>query len=99
MNNEKIQSELYSLIDSSEEVFREYCRTQNVGFLLSLRNLLLMTYNEVSKIKTDLVDAISTGKVSNNESTTRVLNGLYSKLLRVEHRSFLLKELIDEKTL
>ena len=88
--------DLLELIDLEEDQFKVFCEDKNVGYLMGLQNLLKMTYNEVSKAKDDLVKSMA--EIDPTPTHESTLNGLYSKLLRTEHRSFLLQELITEKT-
>ena len=92
-------SELGNLIDATEEEFREYCEDKNVGYLSGFHNLLVQTFNQVQGIKDELVSQMSkTDKESEEYSSQQtVLEGLYSKLMRIEQRVFILRDLIKDK--
>ena len=91
-------TEMGQLIDCTEEEFREFCKDKDLGYISSLHNLMVQTFNEVQKLKDELVSLISkksTADQTDEEKST--LNGLYSKLLRIEQRVFILREIIEER--
>ena len=86
------------LIDGTEEEFREYCKDKDFGYISSFHNLMIQTYNEVQKVKDELVQVM--GRKSQEERTEEekhILEGLYSKLLRIEQRVFILREIMKER--
>ena len=89
---------LGEIIDCSEDEFREYCSDKNVGYLTNLHNLMVQTYNHTSDTNKALVAKVSTMKKGSEEFIEAVstLNGLFSKLLRIEQRVFIIRELIDK---
>ncbi len=86
---------LGQLIDSTEEEFRQFCKGKNIGYLKSLHNLLCQTYHEVSFTNNALVE--KTSKLNEDApeyaECKKTLEGLFSKLLRIEQRVVILKEL------
>ena len=91
-------SELGYLIDCTEEEFHKFCMDKDLGYISSFHNLMVQTYNEVQKIKDELVEKMcKTSEKSPEEQ--EVLNGLYSKLLRIEQRVFILREIIKSREL
>ena len=94
-------TELGQLIDCTEEEFKEYCKDKDVGYLSSFHNLMVQTYNEVQKLKDELVSHIA--KQSKNREQTpeekSTLEGLYSKMLRIEQRVFILRDLIKSRSI
>lgn len=84
------------LIDCEEEVFNEFCADKDMGYISGLHNLMMLTFNEVKDIKDQLV-AKMTKEDGGSEEEKRVLNGLYSKLLKVEHRVFVLREIMESR--
>ena len=91
-------TEMGQLIDCTEEEFREFCKDKDLGYISSLHNLMVQTFNEVQKLKDELVSLV--GKKSRAEQTEEeksTLQGLYSKLLRIEQRVFILREIIEER--
>lgn len=91
-------TEMGQLIDCTEEEFREFCKDKDLGYISSLHNLMVQTFNEVQKLKDELVSLISkksTADQTDEEKST--LQGLYSKLLRIEQRVFILREIIEER--
>lgn len=91
-------TEMGQLIDCTEEEFREFCKDKDLGYISSLHNLMVQTFNEVQKLKDELVSLV--GKKSKAEQTEEeksTLQGLYSKLLRIEQRVFILREIIEER--
>lgn len=89
MSNE---TSLGNLVDSTEEEFRDFCSTLSIGYVYSLENLMTKTYNEVRDIKDDLIASVKSGAVKDDDHTRSVLNGMYSKLLRLERNVFILRE-------
>lgn len=91
-------SELGQLIDCTEEEFHKFCMDKDLGYLSSFHNLLVQTYNEVQSVKNDFVEKMckSTEKSAEEQN---VLNGLYSKLLRIEHRVFILRDIIKNRSI
>lgn len=93
-----IQTELGQLIDCTEEEFREFCKDKDLGYISSFHNLMVQTFNEVQKLKDELVTHL--GKKPTAERTAEeqsTLEGLYSKLMRIEQRVFILREVIKER--
>lgn len=91
-------TELGQLIDCTEEDFRLFCADKDLGYICSFHNLMVQTFNEVQKIKDDLVQTMSKS-VEKNPEAQNVLNGLYSKLMRIEQRVFILREIIKDREL
>lgn len=91
-------TEMGQLIDCTEEEFREFCKDKDLGYISSLHNLMVQTFNEVQKLKDELVSLISKKSTSDQTDEEKsTLNGLYSKLLRIEQRVFILREIIEER--
>ena len=102
MKKADVVTELGQLIDSSEKDFRGFCADKDVGYLSSLLNLMTATYNNVSDLKKELVQKyspIDSVPEENREDVTKTLNGLYSKLMAIEQRVFILRELVQSKQL
>ena len=89
-------TELGHLIDCTEEEFREFCKDKDLGYISSFHNLMVQTFNEVQKIKDELI-AIMSKNPELRDSEQSTLQGLYSKLMRVEQRVFILREIIKER--
>lgn len=93
-------TELGQLIDCTEEEFREFCKDKDLGYVSSFHNLMTQTFNEVQKIKNELVEVISRKpKSERTEEEQDILHGLYSKLMRIEQRVFILREIMKERRL
>lgn len=91
-------TELGQLIDCTEEEFREFCKDKDLGYISSFHNLMVQTFNEVQKIKDELVAHMGSKPVENQTDEEKsTLQGLYSKLMRVEQRVFILREVIEER--
>ena len=91
-------TELGQLIDCTEEEFRDFCKDKDLGYISSFHNLLVQTFNEVQKIKEEFVTYL--GNKPESERTAEeqsILQGLYSKLMRIEQRVFILREIIKER--
>ena len=85
-------TELGQLIDCSEQEFRLFCADKDLGYICSFHNLMVQTFNEVQKLKDDLVSKMCKS-VERNPEEQDVLNGLYSKLMRIEMRVYILREI------
>lgn len=93
------KTELGQLIDCSEDEFKQYCVDKDLGYIQSFHNLMVQTYNEVQKIKDDLVeDMCKRPKSKRTQEEKSILEGLYSKLLRIEQRVYILREIISNRT-
>lgn len=93
-----IMTELGQLIDCSESEFKEYCADKDLGYISSFHNLMVQTYNEVQKLKDELVAKIGkTPKAKRTDIEQSTLEGLYSKLLRIEQRVFILRDIIKHR--
>ena len=93
-------TELGQLIDCSEEEFREFCGDKDLGYIQGLCNLMTLTYNQVQDYKNDLVKLLaSTPDSERPEEGKSTLEGLYSKLLRIEQRVFILRDIIKQRSL
>ena len=91
-------TEMGQLIDCTEEEFREFCKDKDLGYISSLHNLMVQTFNEVQKLKDELVSLISKKSITDQTDEEKsTLQGLYSKLLRIEQRVFILREIIKER--
>lgn len=96
MNNNAF--DLGQLIDCTEEEFKDYCKDKDLGYIHSFHNLMVQTFNEVQKIKDELVTLMSNNpELKVSEQST--LEGLYAKLIRIEHRVFILRDIIKERQL
>lgn len=96
----QIKSELGQLIDCTEEKFREFCKDKDLGYLSSFHNLMVQTFNEVQKIKDEVVQSLAVKSHAGVERTPEeqsTLEGLYSKLMRIEQRVFILREFIEAR--
>jgi len=89
-------TELGQLIDCSEEEFRLFCTDKDLGYICSFHNLMVQTFNEVQKLKDELVEKMCKSVVKIPEEQ-EVLNGLYSKLMRIEQRVFILREIKKQR--
>lgn len=89
-------SELGQLIDCNEEEFHKFCMDKDLGYISSFHNLMVQTYNEVQNIKNELVEKMRKNPGRDAEEQN-VLNGLYSKLLRIEQKVFILREIIKSR--
>lgn len=91
-------TELGQLIDCTEEEFREFCKDKDLGYISSFHNLMVQTFNEVQKLKNDLVDVLGRKpKSERTEEEQNILHGLYSKLMRIEQRVFILRDIMKER--
>lgn len=89
-------SELGQLIDCTEEEFHKFCMDKDLGYISSFHNLMVQTYNEVLSVKNDFVEKMCKSS-EKSEEEQKILNGLYSKLLRIEQRVFILREIIKNR--
>lgn len=94
-------TDMSQLIDCSEEDFREYCKDKDLGYVSSLHNLFLQTYNQVSDINKSLVQTTAEAQKRGEPTEKHIstLEGLHSKLLRIEQRVFILREIIASRRL
>ena len=90
----KFKTELGQLIDCPESEFREFCQDKDLGYLSSFHNLMVQTFNEVHELKDDLVKKLAQKSGENTPEEKSTLEGMYSKLLRIEQRVFILREII-----
>lgn len=90
----KFKTQLGQLIDCPEEEFRDFCKDKDLGYLSSFHNLMVQTFNEVQELKDDLVKNLAKKTGDNTPQEQSVLEGMYSKLMRIEQRVFILRELI-----
>ena len=95
MNN---ATELGQLIDCTEEEFRKFCEDKDLGYISSFHNLMVQTFNQVQEIKDELVARLTKKpKEARTEEEQSTLEGLYSKLMRVEQRVFILREIMNTR--
>ena len=94
-------TELGQLIDCTEEEFKEYCNDKDVGYLSSFHNLMVQMFNEVQKLKDELVSKIAKESKFREQTPEEksTLEGLYSKMLRIEQRVFILRDLIKSRSI
>ena len=91
-------TDMGQLIDCTEEEFREFCKDKDLGYIHSFHNIMVQTFNEVQKLKDELVVLMSSkGKENQTAKEKDTLQGLYSKLLRIEQRVFILREIMKER--
>ena len=95
------QTEFGQLIDCTEEEFKKYCEDKDVGYLSSFHNLMVQMFNEVQGIKDELVRKIAKDSHTREQTPEEksVLEGLYSKMLRIEQRVFILRDLIKDRAI
>lgn len=87
------------LIDCTEEEFRKHFDDKDLGYVQSLHNLMVQTFNQVQEVKDAVVEKLKNNPAEQTEENKNILNGLYSKLFRVEQRVFILRELIKSREL
>lgn len=94
-------TEFGQLIDCTEEEFKEYCADKDVGYLSSFHNLMVQMFNEVQGIKDELVSKIAKESRVREQTAEEksVLEGLYSKMMRIEQRVFILRDLIKSRSI
>lgn len=82
-------------IDCSEDEFREFCKDKDLGYINSFHNLMVQIYNQVQRIKDDVVaEAKNKGEDHEDYDNYKTsLESLYAKLLKIEHKVFILKEI------
>lgn len=85
--------QLTQIIDCSEETFKGYLNKCSKGYLIGLHNLLVITFNRTQETKNELVNQIKLGNVSDKDKT---LEGMYSELLKIEQKVFILKEYLKD---
>lgn len=95
----KIKTELGQLIDCPEDEFRKFCSDKDLGYLSSFHNLMVQTFNEVQELKDSLVKALASKTEERTPEEQNTLEGLYSKLMRIEQRVFILREIIKVRQL
>ena len=94
------KTELGQLIDCTEEEFREYCKDKDLGYIQGFHNLMIQTFNEVQGLKNELVSKMSrVPEEQRTEQEKDTLSGLYSKMLRIEQRVFILRGIIKERSI
>lgn len=89
------EKQLSNLIDGSEQSFRAHLLGRNVGYLNNLHNLLVVVYNQLLQMDKDLVE--KTAKLPEGEEKQihlKTIEGIISKMLRVEQRIFIIREVI-----
>ena len=93
-----LKTELGQLIDCTEEEFHKFCMDKDLGYISSFHNLMVQTFNEVLEIKNELVAKMcKTPEIKPEEQ--EILNGLYSKLMKIEHKVFILRSIIKSREL
>ena len=95
------QTEFGQLVDCTEDEFKKYCEDKDVGYLSSFHNLMVQMYNEVQGIKDELVRKIAKDSHTREQAPEEkfILEGLYSKMLRIEQRVFILRDLIKDRAI
>lgn len=92
----KVVTELGQLVDMPIANFKKYVHKANLGYLRSLHNMFVITYNNVSLARKDFVDKCTREKLSvENAEVKNTLVGLFSKLMKTEEKVFVLRELIE----
>ena len=92
------KTELGQLIDCTEEEFKKYCEDKDLGYLSSFHNLMVQTFEQVKGIKEDLVRHLAKKPtVERTQEEQSTLEGLYSKLMRIEQRVFILRDFIKAR--
>lgn len=86
------------LIDSSDEDFLYHCSDKNIGYCLSLSNLMRLSYEQMIYIKEDLSATVEKGG-SKAKEAEGILKAMYVQMGRVEHKISLLEKAIKEKSL
>lgn len=83
--------ELSQIIDCSEDTFRDHINACSKGYLMSLHNLFVITYNRTKETKDELVSQVKLGNVDSVKAT-KTIEGLYSELMKIEQKVFILRE-------
>lgn len=97
--NEAINSNLGTIIDSPLEEFKKQIEEQKVpiGVLNNLKINLFGAYNELTTRKDYIIKQIAEEKLSISEPSTRtVIEGIYAELTKIEQKSLYLTERINK---
>lgn len=89
------ESSFSDLIDSTGDDFRVFCGNKDLGYLSSLHNFLVQTYEQVRSVKDELVRKMAAKEIPTTDESKYTLNGLYSKLLKIEEKVFIVREIRD----
>ena len=96
-NNEL--SEFGKLIDGTSEEFREHCADKDLGYINSLRNQLAGTFQQLTKMKDDLLRKIKKEKLPKDSEEVKSIQGIYQQLMRVEEKACICVEIAKERQL
>lgn len=78
------------LIDSSEEYFLEYVNKLDYGQTLSILSLITQAFSNLNDIRLSYLKF-------EDDLHTQMLKKVYAEMLRVEHKYFLLKEVVEKR--
>lgn len=93
-----IVTEAGILVDYTADDFRKFCADKNMGMLRSYENYFTILFERCTLTKNELRDKINAGQLSMQEERVKnTMNGMYSKLMKLEEKIFILREIIKER--
>lgn len=93
------KTEFGMLVDSSPEEFREHCANKNLGYVSSLRNHIAGAYQTLTKMKEDLVEKVKAEQLPDDSEEMKTIRGIYVELMKLEQKSCICVEIIEERKL
>lgn len=90
---------LSRLISLQPEEFIAFFKDKNLGYVLSIKNLVRQMFNDAKKTKDELVEAFPTMKAEKKAETKAVLDNMYNVLATLEEKHTILVELEDSRKL
>lgn len=91
---------LGDLADLSSEEFTDFLLDKNIGYLHSLLNLFIQSYNEMIRISDLLTEKIAKMEPDSPERLEHlnVLGGIYSNMFKIEDKSRICRVMIAERS-
>lgn len=89
---------LGKILDMTDEEFEKYVSRENPSYLMSLKNYLTMTWENVKRMKDVVLDGVSEGQINDSKETANTLTGLYEQLFNIERKATLIQKVLDQKT-
>lgn len=87
------------LVDSTPEEFRNHCADKSLGYVSSLRNHIAGAFQTLTKMKDDLVEKVKKENLPEDSEEMKTIKGIYAELMKLEQKSCICVEIINERKL
>ena len=92
------ESLFQSLIDGNEALMRLHCQNKDAGYVMSLKNLIALTYEQLKTIKNEYAEKHCKMTEELSELSANI-EKVYLEMMKVEQKFMIAEEILKERQL